>query len=350
MRTKYKSIRSFLFGLITGAGSTALVLYTTRPEMHSLPLEPDSIKVMFTYPKGFREVGFIECEKTIVHLINKATTNIFIQAYAWTSSPIAKAISDAKARGVEVKAILDKENEHKHSSAMKLLLDNQIDVRIRHISGISHNKIIIIDEKIVITGSYNFSKAANEKNDENIVIIHNTTVADRYVKNWYKCYEYSAPVGESLIKETKPWRKDYGEDVKYELKDLVTYIDSATSSVYVNFIKTFDQPTLKALVRAKQRGCDVRILVNRKDSVQRLSEYGIEVKLLNSSAKHSHIFIDKSSEILVVYEDNQLKPKSYFKSGTKASKFVKDWNNGTSRRKSNRVYPSVIYSSTSAGT
>jgi len=56
---------------------------------------------------------------------------------------------------------------------------------------IAHNKIIIIDKETVITGSFNFTKAAEEKNAENLLIIRNKKLAEIYIDNWYKHKEHS---------------------------------------------------------------------------------------------------------------------------------------------------------------
>ncbi|MGD0169145.1 MAG: phospholipase D-like domain-containing protein [Smithella sp.] len=55
----------------------------------------------------------------------------------------------------------------------------------------AHNKIVIIDKETVITGSFNFTKAAEENNAENLLIIRNKKLAEIYIDNWYKCKDYS---------------------------------------------------------------------------------------------------------------------------------------------------------------
>jgi phosphatidylserine/phosphatidylglycerophosphate/cardiolipin synthase-like enzyme len=60
-----------------------------------------------------------------------------------------------------------------------------------NIQAIAHNKIIIVDEKIVLTGSFNFSKAAEERNAENLLIINNPEIAKLYIENWGKHREHS---------------------------------------------------------------------------------------------------------------------------------------------------------------
>jgi len=51
-----------------------------------------------------------------------------------------------------------------------------------------HHKVIIIDKRRVLTGSYNFSKSANKRNDENILMIDNKKIAKEYLKEFYRLY------------------------------------------------------------------------------------------------------------------------------------------------------------------
>ncbi len=87
-----------------------------------------------------------------------------------TSKPIAKALVEAHQKGVQVEIILDKENFDKNSSMAKFLARAEIPLFLdgKHTA---HNKIIILDGETVITGSFNFTKAADEKNAENIMCL-----------------------------------------------------------------------------------------------------------------------------------------------------------------------------------
>jgi phosphatidylserine/phosphatidylglycerophosphate/cardiolipin synthase-like enzyme len=58
---------------------------------------------------------------------------------------------------------------------------------------ISHNKVIVIDGEVVITGSFNFTKAAQEKNAENLLIIKDQALAARYTENWQAHRQHSQP-------------------------------------------------------------------------------------------------------------------------------------------------------------
>ncbi len=116
-----------------------------------------------------------------------------LQAYEFTSAPIAQALVDARKRGVDVRAILDRSKEHEGYSEEKFLKQEGVPVMIDAAHNIAHNKIIVIDNEIVITGSFNFTKAAEEHNAENLVIIHNPAIAETYLRNWNYHQAHSNP-------------------------------------------------------------------------------------------------------------------------------------------------------------
>ncbi len=125
------------------------------------------------------------CTGLIVKEIDQAAQSIFVQAYSFTSKPIAKAITQAQSRGVEVNVILDKsQSKHNKYSAAKYFIHQSIPVWIDDEPAIAHNKVMIIDNNTVITGSFNFTRAAQEDNAENVLIIHDTALAKRYTTNF----------------------------------------------------------------------------------------------------------------------------------------------------------------------
>ena len=107
----------------------------------------------------------------IVQEIHAATQQIVVQAYSFTSAPIAKALVDAHKRGVTIRAVLDKSNETQKYSAATFLVNAGIQTLIDDQHAIAHNKIMVIDSATLITGSFNFTKAAEEKNAENLLVI-----------------------------------------------------------------------------------------------------------------------------------------------------------------------------------
>jgi phosphatidylserine/phosphatidylglycerophosphate/cardiolipin synthase-like enzyme len=109
--------------------------------------------------------------EAIVEAIGTAKTQILVQAYSFTSAPIAKALIEAHKRGVKVLAVLDKSNVTANYSAATFLVNVGIPTLIDAEHAIAHSKVIVIDTTTVITGSFNFSKAAEENNVENLLVM-----------------------------------------------------------------------------------------------------------------------------------------------------------------------------------
>ena len=131
------------------------------------------------------------CTESIVKEITNAKSEILVQAYSFTSAPIAKALTDAFKRGVKVEAILDKSQRKERYTAATFLVNARIPTFIDDKHAIAHNKIMIIDRETVITGSFNFTKAAEEKNAENLLIIKDKELAKVYIDNWNKHKDHS---------------------------------------------------------------------------------------------------------------------------------------------------------------
>ena len=104
-------------------------------------------------PKG-------SCTDANIKELDKAQTSVLVQAYSFTSTPIAKALLNAQKRGVKVEVILDKSQKKEKYSSADFLANSGIPTKIDSAHAIAHNKIIIVDEETVITGSFNFTRAA----------------------------------------------------------------------------------------------------------------------------------------------------------------------------------------------
>jgi phosphatidylserine/phosphatidylglycerophosphate/cardiolipin synthase-like enzyme len=152
-----------------------------------ITLNNTPVKVFFS-PNG-------GCTDAIVKEIGAAKTEILVQAYSFTSAPIAKALVDAHKRGVKVEAILDKSQRSEKYSSATFLANSKIPTFIDARHAIAHNKIMIIDSSTVITGSFNFTKAAEEKNAENLIIIKSRELAGIYIDNWNRHRQHSEAYG-----------------------------------------------------------------------------------------------------------------------------------------------------------
>jgi phosphatidylserine/phosphatidylglycerophosphate/cardiolipin synthase-like enzyme len=131
------------------------------------------------------------CTEAIVNEIRHAKSEIYVQAYSFTSAPIAKALVDAHKRGIKVEVILDKSQKRERYTEATFLTNAGIPTYIDSVHAIAHNKIMVIDKEFVITGSFNFTKAAEEKNAENLLILQSKELASQYLMNWTKHKNHS---------------------------------------------------------------------------------------------------------------------------------------------------------------
>ena len=131
------------------------------------------------------------CTDAIIRELNKTKSTILVQAYSFTSAPIAKALLDSHKRGVEVEVILDKSQRTDQYSSTTFFFNAGIPVKIDSTHAIAHNKVMIIDGETVITGSFNFTKAAEESNAENLLVIRDMKLASAYTKNWQEHERHS---------------------------------------------------------------------------------------------------------------------------------------------------------------
>lgn len=126
------------------------------------------------------------CTEAVVEELRGAQKTVRVQAYSFTSRDIAAALRDAKRRGVDVEIVLDKSNETSQYSAATFMANAGIPTYIDAEHAIAHNKIMVIDGETVITGSFNFTKAAETRNTENLLIIKN---APDLVRQYERNYE-----------------------------------------------------------------------------------------------------------------------------------------------------------------
>jgi phosphatidylserine/phosphatidylglycerophosphate/cardiolipin synthase-like enzyme len=149
------------------------------------------------------------CTDKIVNAIHSAKNEILVQAYQLTSVPIVKALVEAHGTGKRVVIVLDKSQQHgKRYSAAKYLYNQHIESYIDHKPAIAHNKVIIIDDHLLITGSFNFSKAAQEKNAENLLIIDNKELAATYKSNFIDRLRASKKYTGALSNDIAPSNED----------------------------------------------------------------------------------------------------------------------------------------------
>jgi phosphatidylserine/phosphatidylglycerophosphate/cardiolipin synthase-like enzyme len=132
------------------------------------------------------------CTDAIVAQINSAQHSIEFQGYTFTSRPIGSALVAAHRRGVDVKVVLDAASTGDHRAEAVYVLHGGIPVYLDAKHAIAHNKVILIDDSTLITGSFNFTRAAEEDNAENVLILHNQPqIQSAYEDNFRKHLAHS---------------------------------------------------------------------------------------------------------------------------------------------------------------
>ncbi len=133
------------------------------------------------------------CTDAVAHEIESARSTILVQAYSFTSAPIAKALVAAQRRGVRVQVILDKGELRQNYREPDFLAQMGVPTRIDAKHTNAHNKVMIIDGQVVLTGSFNFTRQAETSNAENLLVIRSPALARQYKANWQLHAEHSEP-------------------------------------------------------------------------------------------------------------------------------------------------------------
>lgn len=130
--------------------------------------------------------------EAVVQVIAEARHTIHLAAYGFTSRPIAQALIDAHARGVEVEAVLDKSNATARYTDAGELIRAGVPVRLDHRYAIMHDKFIVVDGVTVEAGSFNYTAAAERSNAENLLVLRNEpAIAARYEAEWRRLWSES---------------------------------------------------------------------------------------------------------------------------------------------------------------
>lgn len=125
-----------------------------------------------------------DCQEQIIELINKSEKSIDIAIYSFTDEKIYNVLIDKKNK---LRLVIDKQQGGNKKSKATLLLNDNVKGCYRK-SGIMHNKYMIVDNRYVITGSYNWSDNARKSNNENCVVIDDIKIANDFTNNFNQLY------------------------------------------------------------------------------------------------------------------------------------------------------------------
>jgi phosphatidylserine/phosphatidylglycerophosphate/cardiolipin synthase-like enzyme len=131
----------------------------------------------------------------ILDLLNEAESSIMVMAFTLTDDDIAQALVRKGREGILVEGVIESRNTGARGSDFEALQKAGEDVNcpIEFLKDgnpyMMHHKVIIVDEEVVITGSYNFTASAADRNDENLLIIHSSEIAQIYGEAFKKVFQ-----------------------------------------------------------------------------------------------------------------------------------------------------------------
>ena len=152
-----------------------------RPSVSGVTAEV--LGVYFTPPAG--------AAQAIVRVIDASTQEVLVQAYGFTHNGIAQALLRAHARGVKVQVLLDEKSDKTNRYVIDLLQGDQVPLRGDGKHAIAHNKVMVIDGSVVITGSFNFTNSAETRTAENFLSLQSPELAQTYRQQWLSHWEHS---------------------------------------------------------------------------------------------------------------------------------------------------------------
>ncbi|MCS7117297.1 MAG: phospholipase D family protein [Thaumarchaeota archaeon] len=177
--------------VIAGSGRETVTITETRMRVTTV-----TTSVRVESDITVQEVCFsrtMNCASIIVNLIDGARSTVLVAVYSFTRDDIASALIRAQRRGVEVRVVMEEDQSAVSGSEYRRLRDGGVNVRLDGNPDLMHHKFIVIDGRIVITGSYNFSGAAEDRNDENIIVIMGEGVASQYRSEFERVWRAATP-------------------------------------------------------------------------------------------------------------------------------------------------------------
>ncbi|HDN17806.1 MAG TPA: DUF1669 domain-containing protein [Candidatus Bathyarchaeota archaeon] len=173
------------------------------------------IQGVYFSPKG-------GCASQVIYWIQRARFWIHIMIYSFTLDEISDALIDAHNRGVEVLVLFESSQINQYSEYEKLK-EAGVQVKLDSNPFSMHHKVMIVDGYIVLTGSFNWSNSAENRNNENLVVIVSRSVASRYEEEFQK-----------LWGSGNAQSKEGGENEQTKLKVVISYVhyDAAGNDHY----------------------------------------------------------------------------------------------------------------------
>jgi len=154
------------------------------------------------------------CRDAMLSRIRSADSTIDAAIYTFTSPEIAAALDSAAARGVKVRVVLDPSQAMSQYSVAQCSI-YKFPRRFGGGSGIMHDKFAVMDHYLTITGSYNWTEAAEVRNDENLLVISSPQLADTFSERFkFLWTQASSTLNRSVASQPAPGVPPHGENAE----------------------------------------------------------------------------------------------------------------------------------------
>jgi phosphatidylserine/phosphatidylglycerophosphate/cardiolipin synthase-like enzyme len=246
--------------------------------------------------------------KYIKSLLDNAQKFVWAAIYDIDYNPFIDELKKIKEKGIDVKVVYETDNLN---SYINELIKIGIDVKYDKNYKLMHNKFIIIDGYCVITGSTNFTNNGFKYNSNNSIVVFSNELAQDYMNEFNEMYE--GYFGKNSL-DNKPFKQiefDSGLIEPYftpedNLTDrIIELINNAKKSIHVMIFTFSKKEIAEALIQAKNRGIDVKVIAEEYQSnynwaqINYLKENGVNV-ILDKNYKtfhHKTMIIDEEITI-----------------------------------------------------
>ena len=162
---------------VTLPGASSSVTYKTNLALTPAGETSSGCKTEYFFPRAGQQA-----QTRLIQLINSSQKNLDMAIYSLTDPQIASAVTNAHKRGVTVRILSDKQQSggENQKAILSGFVKAGIPVKVNTHSGLMHLKVTIIDRKVATTGSFNYTKSAETKNDEVFVVLNDQKAAQDF--------------------------------------------------------------------------------------------------------------------------------------------------------------------------
>jgi phosphatidylserine/phosphatidylglycerophosphate/cardiolipin synthase-like enzyme len=141
-----------------------------------------------SYSEGYFSPG-ISVKSVIISHLRKANVSLRICVFTISDDEIAEEIIAAHRRGVRVKIVTDDVKVYDKGSDIAYFVKNGLKVKTDSTEYHMHHKFFVVDRKILLTGSYNWTRQAAENNQENMLVTTEKSVVKAYLSEFSKLWK-----------------------------------------------------------------------------------------------------------------------------------------------------------------